>query len=145
MKRMIDFLCAHLPSTVADMCIDFVEEHGDDIFDMLKEQMDPKAICTELGLCSANAVAEQAVEAGRKVKSDLVDSKLEQSPNMELSKWDQCDICQVVLEYLDKLLEDDTIEESIDQIISKACKIVPANSREKVNVWFNSFMFNFIV
>jgi saposin len=128
MKRMIDFLCAHLPSTVADMCIDFIEQNGDAIFNMLMDQVSPKAICTELGLCSETSLNEVLPQS-----SVLPVKKPEPigANNVELESWSKCEICEVVVEYLDKLLEDDTIEESLDHIIEKACKVVPSNSRDK--------------
>lgn len=121
MKRMIDFMCAHLPDTVADMCIDFIEEHGDQIFDMLVAQMDPKEICTQLGLCQTTS-AQLAIEDQ---KNPIFQE------NVEVDLWGPCDTCKVVVEYLDKLLEDDTIEESIDKILEKACLIVPKKSRDQ--------------
>jgi len=124
LKRMVDFLCAQLPSTVGDMCIDFIEEHGDQIFDMLVVKMNPKEICTELGLCKpkANAVPQlTAVE-----EKPIVQHEVQIG-----ATWGPCETCKAVVEYLDKLLEDDTIEESLDQIIEKACVIVPTNSQEE--------------
>jgi len=124
LKRMIDFMCAQLPSTVADMCIDFIEEHGDQIFDMLVLKMDPKEVCTELGLCKAKATAVPQI-AGAEEKL-ILETKTEVA-----ATWGTCETCKAVVEYLDKLLEDDTIEESLDKIIDKACVIVPDNSREE--------------
>ena len=41
-------------------------------------------------------------------------------------------VCETIVEYLDKLLEDDTIEEINSQIVEKACKIIPSNAQTKV-------------
>jgi len=124
LKRMIDFMCAQLPSTVADMCIDFIEEHGDQIFDMLVMKMDPKEVCTELGLCKPKVAAIPQLTAVE--QKPIVQDKVEVA-----ATWGTCETCQAVVEYLDKLLEDDTIEESLDKIIEKACVIVPSNSRDQ--------------
>jgi len=122
MKRMIDFLCAHLPDTIGDMCIDFIEEHGDQIFDMLVAQMDPKDICTQLGLCHGKTA--KSISAEMAVPEELQETT-------QVGLWSTCETCKVVVEYLDKLLEDDTIEESLDNIIDKVCLVVPKNSRKE--------------
>ena len=132
MKRTIDFLCAHLPDTVGDMCIDFVEQYGDEIFELVMSQVAPKAICSQLGLClpvSSRKFGHKGEHAAELSISHLLGRKNEH--NLEMS-WNKCDICETVVEYLDKLLMDDTIEESIDHIIERACVVVPHGVKDKV-------------
>jgi len=117
-KRTIYFVCGHLPDTVADMCIDFVEQYGDEIFDMLVKEMAPKEVCSEMGLCAA---------VSNKLK--VLGQEELQMEHIGFPKT--CTVCETIVEYLDKLLEDDTIEESIDQIVEKACKIIPSNAQAK--------------
>ncbi len=95
------------------MCVDFVEEYGDEIFNQLVQEMAPKRVCAELGLCSAK-VAPKAILVGG---------------------TGTCSICENVIEYLDKLLEDDAIEESIDHMVEKACKYIPAGARDTVRLF----------
>ena len=131
MKRAVDFVCAHLPETVADMCIDFVEQYGDNIFQMLISEVAPKAVCTQLGLCLPfDSVDHDVVPApaGRLLghKNEHLDEKdLVGMPG-------KCEICETVVEYLDKLLMDDTIEESIDHMVERACVVIPHGVRDKV-------------
>ena len=156
-KRTIDFLCSHLPSTVADMCIDFVETYGDEIFDMMVQQVSPKEVCTELGLCSA-AMDRKAIRTEAAQRRPLLGRRGEkpvtaesdrallgrrgEKPDTELGRplMPVCEICTVVVEYLDKLLQDDQVEDSIDHIVEKACKIIPFNARQKV-LATSSFIF----
>lgn len=128
MKRTIDFLCAHLPDTVADMCIDFVEQYGDEIFQLVMSQVAPKAICSQLGLCSP--VSSRKLIGHKGEHSEETHLLGRKNEHLELS-WNKCDICETVVEYLDKLLMDDTIEESIDHIIERACVIVPRGVKDK--------------
>jgi saposin len=121
--RAIQFLCAHLPSTVADMCIDFVEQYGDELFELLTSEIAPKAVCTQMGLC-------WGVDKSHK----LLGHKNEKETALEVTGWklpSKCEICEIVIEYLDKLLSDDTIEASIDHIIEKACTVVPRGAQDK--------------
>ena len=112
-------MCGHLPDTVADMCIDFVEQYGDEIFDMLVKEMAPKEVCSEIGLCAA-------------VHNKLKVLRQEELQMEHVGFPKSCTVCETIVEYLDKLLEDDTIEESIDQLVEKACKIIPSNAQAKV-------------
>lgn len=122
--RVIQFLCAHLPSTVADMCIDFVEQYGDELFELLTSEIAPKAVCTQMGLCWGDDKSHK-----------LLGHKNEKETALEVTGWklpSKCEICEIVIEYLDKLLADDTIEASIDHIIEKACTVVPRGAQDKV-------------
>lgn len=103
------------------MCIDFVEQYGDDIFDLLTSEIAPKAVCTQLGLCSP-----------LEKKPKLLGHQDEQEKSVALTLPSKCEICEIVIEYLDKLLADDTIEESIDHIIERACVVIPRGAQDKV-------------
>ncbi|MPC46362.1 Prosaposin [Portunus trituberculatus] len=42
-QEVVDFVCAHLPSTLMNDCIDFVDLYGDSVIDILVDQeLDPK-------------------------------------------------------------------------------------------------------
>lgn len=102
------------------MCIDFVEQYGDEIFELLTSQIAPKAVCTQLGLCTPLDKSPR-----------LLGHRNEQKP-LEFKLPSKCEICETVVEYLDKLLADDTIEESIDRIIEKACVVIPRGAQDRV-------------
>ena len=114
------------------MCIDFVEMYGDEIFDMLVQQLAPKTVCKQMGLCAAVQVRPEIKLLGN------------EEARRELGLPSSCSICKVVIEYLDKLLEDETIEDSIDHIIEKACRFIPTNAQAKVSIDdINSFTSSF--
>jgi len=51
-EHSVLMLCAYLPGTISDKCIDFVQTYGDEIIDQIvHEEMDPKQVCTALTLC----------------------------------------------------------------------------------------------
>lgn len=102
------------------MCIDFVEQYGDELFELLTSEIAPKAVCTQLALCTPLDKSPKLL--GHKNEKESV----------ELSLPSKCEICEIVVEYLDKLLSDDTIEESIDHIIEKACTIIPRGAQDRV-------------
>ena len=54
--EVVDFVCAHLPSTLMNDCIDFVDLYGDSIIDILVDQdLDPKLVCQTLALCKTSS------------------------------------------------------------------------------------------
>merc|ERR1712038_684451 len=50
-KDALDSLCAYLPNSIKDECKTFVDTYTDMIIEMLTNDVTPKEICTELGLC----------------------------------------------------------------------------------------------
>ena len=116
MKRTIDFLCAHLPDTVADMCIDFVEQYGDEIFQLVMSQVAPKAICSQLGLClpvSTLKLGHKGEHTAELSTTHLLGRKNEH--NLEMT-WNIY-ICLTFAEYLDKLLMDENIDHIVSQFV----------------------------
>lgn len=116
------------------MCIDFVEQYGDEIFEMLTSEIAPKAVCLQMGLCTP--VDKSPKLLGHKNEHEspkLLGHRNEHEQNsLQMKLPSKCEICEIVIEYLDKLLEDDTIEESIDHIIEKACVVIPRGAQDKV-------------
>lgn len=55
---MVDFVCAHLPSTLQNDCINFVDLYGESIIDILvNQELDPKLVCQTLQLCKSPSFA----------------------------------------------------------------------------------------
>ncbi|KAL5018283.1 hypothetical protein ScPMuIL_004005 [Solemya velum] len=52
-KAALEKVCSLLPSTLSKECDDFIEKYATTIIQLLEEELDPKAICRLLGLCSA--------------------------------------------------------------------------------------------
>jgi len=48
-EREVQFVCSYLPGTIGDKCEELVDKYGEKLIDALvKEEMDPKKVCTEL-------------------------------------------------------------------------------------------------
>lgn len=56
-EQVLDKVCNFLPDNIKQQCDDLVKQYGPDIIKMIAEVMDPKEICTTIGLCS-NATAQ---------------------------------------------------------------------------------------
>lgn len=114
------------------MCIDFVEQYGDEIFKLITGQIAPKAVCIQLGICIPDETTQKLLGHPFEEPKKLLGHKFEHASNVDLSMPSKCEICETVVEYLDKLLQDDTIEESIDHVIEKACVVIPHGARDRV-------------
>ena len=49
----LEKVCSYVPSAFASECKSFIEEYGPMIVKLLLQELDPKTVCTELGLCSS--------------------------------------------------------------------------------------------
>lgn len=47
----VDYVCAHLPGTIQDDCLGFVEQYGDAIIKLLAHELNPEEVCQEVNLC----------------------------------------------------------------------------------------------
>ena len=56
-EHAVEMLCSYMPSTIGDKCIDFVQEYGDQIIEIiLEEEFDPEQICKIMTLCDVSSV-----------------------------------------------------------------------------------------
>ncbi|XP_065582128.1 saposin-C-like [Artemia franciscana] len=51
----------------------------------------------------------------------------------------RCEICEIAVQYFDTLLEDDSVEENIDQILEKVCRIIPAKNRPQCQAVIDTY------
>ncbi|KAK7082394.1 hypothetical protein SK128_021438, partial [Halocaridina rubra] len=109
--EVVDFVCAHLPGTIADDCIGFVEEYGDAIIKLLVHELSPKTICQEIKLCEAPQFISMRT---------TVDLQL-----------DECQICKGVVSYVDKKLKDGDLTLRIEIILEEVCNLFPSVTRDK--------------
>lgn len=104
--EVVDFVCAHLPSTLMNDCIDFVDLYGDSIIDILVDQeLDPKLVCQTLKICKASSFT------GLRATTHM----------------DKCQICEAIVTQVDNELEREDTEILIDSLLEKVCKYLPFN------------------
>ncbi|KAF4528847.1 hypothetical protein B566_EDAN017671 [Ephemera danica] len=109
-KDAVHTVCNYLPTSVAKQCNDFVYEYADMVIQLLVQELEPKAVCQELSLCQPNAKPPAAPARA----SEAV-----------------CKLCIVVVEAMDKLLEDGNVEQDIDNLLEKVCTVIPSAEKQK--------------
>lgn len=116
LKNFAKRLCDLLPQTYANNCEAFVNEYGSSLLVLIGQEIDPSVVCPKLGMCPST-------------KSHV--GTVAQRANIKSVAFDGCTVCTTVVDYLDKLLEDDNVDQEITQLIEKVCDIMPASVKDK--------------
>lgn len=107
----LDKVCDLMPDTIKAECIQFVDEYGKVIIAMLEQQLDPKEVCTALGLCSSLVASNKA--------------------DKHLETGEYCGVCEVVIQYLDSMLENNKTVAAIEKYLEIICNFLPKNYRQQ--------------
>ncbi|XP_015590045.1 prosaposin [Cephus cinctus] len=105
-EKVVHGVCNYLPKTIANECNDFVTEYADIVIDLLSQEVEPKEVCTMIGLCQADM---------QKIQESVA----------------ECALCQAIISAIDKLLANPTIDNDIEQAVAKVCKYLPASKQSK--------------
>jgi len=102
-------VCGYLPGSIQEECKQLIDEYGDAIIQLIDQfAKDPKEVCTELGLCAK--------------------AKPEPSPPAIVTK---CEVCKMMVNYLDELIDDTTVLPQITSAVKKVCYLVPKHYFKK--------------
>lgn len=114
--------CSYLPSSVKAECKSFIEQYANMIISYLAEDLDPKEVCEQLGLCTNAKML--------RIKKMLAEGikKLNAIQDVNMGR---CQLCMVLSEYLSAMLEDPKVETSVDSIVEKICPIIPTRYRSE--------------
>ena len=110
----LEKVCSMMPATIKDDCKDFVDTYGPAVVEMLVQELDPKEVCTILGLCASSKRA--AVKTPTVVKGD-----------------EMCGVCETVIQYLDSILQENATEEEIKKDLERICNFLPDTLKEQVS------------
>lgn len=105
-EKVVHGACNYLPKTVSKECNDFVDQYADIVIELLAQEVSPKEICTLIGLCQADL-------------QKVIDSIAE------------CALCQAIISAVDTMLTDPKVDQKIEDVVGKACKLLPASKQGK--------------
>ncbi|XP_024053919.2 prosaposin isoform X1 [Terrapene carolina triunguis] len=107
-------LCLVFPQSIKDQCKDFVETYGKAVIDMLLEATSPETVCIMLKCCTS-----------RKPSPEV---RIASEP---LQAGDFCDVCKMVVHYLEKQLEKNATAAEIEAALEKVCHFLPESISEE--------------
>ncbi|XP_072280080.1 prosaposin [Pyxicephalus adspersus] len=134
-KMLIENLlkqCDQLGGGLAEMCKTYINQYADLAVQMLI-QMPAKDICCTAGLCTKNAsplkdlIPAEVIVPAAKLKPAIEVTKPKTSEN----KLPTCEICMLVVEKVEKYLEDNRTRTHIKETLDKVCDILPSKYRSK--------------
>ncbi|BES88025.1 SAPA [Nesidiocoris tenuis] len=101
-KHALYSICSHMPKTVSSQCKQFVATYGDLVLNLLIQEVSPKVICTELGLC-ANVEIQIASPVRR------------------------CVLCEIFMDFLKTIVTNEDVDETLNKKMLRACDQFPRN------------------
>ncbi|KAM5141599.1 prosaposin [Mantella aurantiaca] len=115
-KEALEKVCDVLPSKYRSKCKDFVDTYSDLILEIMEEEADPKMICMAMGLCSTR------------------------EPQMvKLDSSETCEVCKMVMMYLDSILGQNATKEKIKEAIEKICNFLPESMLDQCHSLINTY------
>ncbi|XP_048578655.1 prosaposin isoform X2 [Nematostella vectensis] len=111
-EEALSKVCGYLPSSIRSECDALVKEYGPMIIQLLVQELDPSVICKELGLCTQKRQTEG----------------LEEAPQLNSVT---CEVCTVVMSYLDDTLKENATEEEIKEALDKVCSYLPSSIKSE--------------
>ncbi|XP_055602732.1 uncharacterized protein LOC129751295 [Uranotaenia lowii] len=134
-KEALEHACDRLKK-YKTKCERYVEEHADQIVDLLMKELSPKEICHSLGFCVTKEVdelevdealldyvVEPAVALEPPTHRELVDPS--EVVNAGKPQPPQCALCEFVMVKLESELADKKTEEEIENAVRSVCSKLP--------------------
>lgn len=105
----LDKVCNILPSSIRAQCVDFINTYGPTVFFLLSHELDPKYVCTLIGLCQSSAPLN----------------------NLQAGSSEMCGMCENIVQYLDSFLILNSTIEDFDHLLEKVCSALPGELPEQ--------------
>merc|ERR1719466_731035 len=122
-EAALEQVCSWLPKSYKSQCDALVETYTPQIIQLLVDDVSPKEICTELGLC--DALKSKVVPMTELQPSSKPSIKpVEKSPTVEKSL--SCDLCHVVVQIVEDKITENATFEAIESHVQEVCKLLPA-------------------
>ncbi|XP_024153214.1 prosaposin isoform X1 [Oryzias melastigma] len=106
--QAVQKVCYLVPSSLTAQCKDLIETYGQAIIELLVQEVDPKTVCTMLGLCNDPSRA-YVVALDR--------------PRFKAGGY--CEVCKMAVSYIDGILEKNATEAEIEEAVKKVCSFLP--------------------
>lgn len=113
MKKIVDQACDHLPNSVAETCVEFVNSYGEALVAILAEEIDPSTICPLIRVCPSSS-DNHDIEV-------FMQGTPEDKPN--------CPLCLFAVTKLEEMVKDHKTKDSIKDALKSLCSHLNDNLR----------------
>ncbi|CAE1169454.1 PSAP [Acanthosepion pharaonis] len=155
-KAVVDFLdneiCVKLDN-MKSACLTLVQEYGPLIMKAIQSLLEPNNSCNMLGMCSNSSESKTVAKSSitNTVPLSLltpvaafstyqrVGLVLPSKTDKKTSESEQCKLCEMVMEELEKILKDTTIQEDIKKALDKVCSILPSSMSDQCTQFVNQY------
>lgn len=118
-KQIVGRTCDKFASSIRSSCHNFVNLYGDAVVALLVQEFDPREICPMLKFCPK--------------MSDDVDIFAPNPIQIETGNKPQCPLCVLVIEEVQKYIENQKSEEQAKRALKKVCSRLPPKLQLQCN------------
>ncbi|XP_020811179.1 uncharacterized protein LOC110186369 [Drosophila serrata] len=136
-KKILDQDCDKLRKPVSAKCHKIVEKYGDTIADLLLKEMDPKLICTELGLCLFSD--KDDLEMDEALKYDVIALPSKDDQLAKITEPPTCVLCEFIMTKLEADLKNKTEQDDIKKALEAVCSHLPATIRKQCDSFVQGY------
>lgn len=109
-EEALEKLCSLMPESMKHACDDFVKKYSQLIIKLLLENMDTVKICEAVHLCP-DSVEKCPKKSG-------------------MTSIDKCEVCEIIMGFLEGLLELNSTVEQIERAALKVCNFLPCQYKD---------------
>ncbi|OCT71933.1 hypothetical protein XELAEV_18034910mg [Xenopus laevis] len=134
-KKLVDhFLqeCNLLDPAIAEMCKSYINQYSDIAIQVLL-QMQPKQLCGMAGFCDQekSTPLQNIIPAKSLIPAVKVQPAVKITKNPLPGNNVLCEVCELMVSQLEKLLDNNRTRENIKHGLEKVCKLLPSQYTQK--------------
>ncbi|EDW53573.1 prosaposin [Drosophila sechellia] len=136
-KHILEESCDRMRKPVNAKCHKVIDKYGDKIADLLLKEMDPKLICTELGMCILADLYD--LEVDEALKYDVIALPHQDNKLSSIKEPPTCVLCEFIMTKLDADLKNKTEQDDIKRAIEAVCNRLPATVRKQCDAFVDGY------
>ncbi|XP_044251508.1 prosaposin [Drosophila takahashii] len=136
-KLILEQSCDKMRKPLAGKCHKVIDKYGDQIADLLLKEMDPKLICTELGMCILADVGD--LEVDEALKYDVIALPRKDNQLSTIKEPPTCVLCEFVMTKLEADLKNKTEQDDIKRAIEAICNRLPSTVRKQCDAFVDGY------
>ncbi|XP_018408568.1 PREDICTED: prosaposin [Nanorana parkeri] len=131
--------CDELGGGLSEMCKTYINQYGELALQMMI-QMPAKDLCCAAGLCSQKASPLQdLIPAKVIVPAMKLQPAIKMEPKTPEDHLPICELCEMVVENVEKFLDDNRTRVNIKSALEKVCGILPSQYRSKCKDFVDTY------